>query len=267
MISSNTLLYIYEIPGADESHFHDSPESFIGLWNEDDFAYLFFSGSEDEYIGSAIESAGLTLGARHEVMYGDWQQLIPPEGLVLGGIKFLNPGANENDPTALLLDPSVVFGSGLHPTSATCVEFVRDLVVSGAISRALDLGSGTGILSLAAASLGISSIVAVDKNRLAYRVTQENVRLNGFDSIIEVFQGEARVHLDKPAELVMANLPFTVLRDLVVLNSAELHSHWVVSGINREQADTLGSLFHDIGFDIIRNRITDPWVTFVAQRQ
>ncbi|MGD9819652.1 MAG: 50S ribosomal protein L11 methyltransferase [Desulfomonilaceae bacterium] len=267
MISPDTLLYIYEIPKAEESHFVDTPASFIGLWNEDDFAYLFFTEPQDSYIQGCIEKNGLLMGGRHEVMYGDWQQLMPSDGLELGGVRFSHPDLGCAKSGALLLDPSVVFGSGLHPTSATCVEFICDLISSGDVEMALDLGSGTGILSLAAASLGVKKIVAVDKNRLAYKVTKENVRLNGLESRIQVFQGEARVYLDRPAEIVMANLPFSVLRDLVVMKDVELHKYWVVSGINREQADTLAGLFEDSGFTITRDKVTDPWVTFVAQKQ
>lgn len=267
MISPDTLLYIYEIPGADERHFPCPPDSFIGLWNEDEFAYLFFTGPQDGYVESCSRESGLSQGSRHEVLYGDWQQLIPEEGIKLGGLEFLSPGNVQEQPAALLLDPSVVFGSGLHPTSAACVEFISELIGTGKVWRALDLGSGTGILSLAGAALGLRKIVAVDKNRLAFRVTRENVRLNGFESIIEVHQGEARIFLDKPAEMVMANLPFSVLRDLVVLKDAELHEYWVVSGINREQADTLVALFSDNGYYITHDRLTDPWVTFVARRR
>ncbi len=266
MISPDTLLYIYEIPGADESHFPEAPESFIGLWNEDEFAYLFFTGPEDDYIDSALLKQNLQLGGRHEVMYGDWQQLMPEEGITLGSVRFVHPRESQATHGALVIDPSVVFGSGLHPTSATCVEFISELIKSKDVHQALDLGSGTGILSLAGAFLGLEKIVAVEKNRLAYRVTRENVRLNGFQQIIDVYQGEARVYLDKPAELVMANLPFSVLRDLVVLKDAELHHYWVVSGINREQADTLITLFGEIGFEMIKDRVTDPWVTFVVKK-
>ncbi len=267
MISPDTLLYIYEIPGAGEPSFPRPPDSFIGLWNEDEFAYLFFTASQDGYVQSCVQEGGLPQWSRHEVLYGDWQQLMPEGGIELGGLKFMSPDDATFGDDALLLDPSVVFGSGLHPTSATCVEFMSDLIGAGRIFRALDLGSGTGILSLAGAALGLRKIVAIDKNRLAFRVTQENVRLNGFESIIEVHHGEARTCIDKPADLVMANLPFSVLRDLVVLKDAALHEYWVVSGINREQADTLGELFSDNGYRVTRDRVTDPWVTFVAQRR
>ncbi len=267
MISPDTLLFIYEIPGASEEHFPDVPQSFIGLWNEDDFAYLFFSNAEDEFIRAGLEKSGLELGGRHEVTYGDWQQLMPPQGMELGGIRFIHPGDGHVQKNTILMDPSVVFGSGLHPTSATCVEFLSDLMTSGNVHEALDLGSGTGILSLAGAFLGLRKITAVEKNRLAYKVTRENVKLNGFDQIVEVFLGEARVYLDRSAELVMANLPFSVLRDLVVMKDAELHNYWIVSGINREQADTLVDLFNDSGFKITHDRVTDPWVTFVAARR
>lgn len=266
MISPDTLLYIYEIPGAVEGHFPEAPESFIGLWNEDDFAYLFFTSAEDEFIRAGIENNGLEPGGRHEVTYGDWQQLMPSEGLEIGGIRFVHPWDSVLQTGDLLLDPSVVFGSGLHPTSATCVEFMSGLIKSGDVHRALDLGSGTGILSMAAAFSGVRKITAVEKNRLAYKVTRENVKLNGFEEIIEVCLGEARVYLDRPAEMVMANLPFSVLRDLVVMKDAELHKYWVVSGINRDQADTLINLFNDSGFKITQERMTDPWVTFVAAR-
>ena len=267
MISSDTLLYIYEIPGAQEGHFSEAPDSFIGLWNEDEFAYLFFTGPEDEYINAGLRTNGLTLGGRHEVLYGDWQQLMPAEGLALGGIRFVHPWDSAARTGDLLLDPSVVFGSGLHPTSGACVEFIIGLIKSGDIHEVIDLGSGTGILSLAAAFSGVRKITAVEKNRLAYKVTRENVKLNGFERIIDVYLGEARVYLDRPAEMVMANLPFSVLRDLVVTRDAELHKYWVVSGINREQAVTLSDLFNDSGFKITHQRETDPWVTFVAERR
>lgn len=267
MINSDTVLYIYEIPGADESHFPDPPTSFIGLWNEDDFAYLFFKCSEDDYIGARLNRTGFKLGGRHEVVYGDWQQLMPPEGITVGGLRFVNPGFAEAGAGALIIDPSVVFGSGLHPTSATCIEFMSAIIPSGEIDAALDLGSGTGILSLAGAFLGLKKIIAVEKNRLAYKVTRENVKLNGFERIIDVCLAEARVYLDRPAEMVMANLPFSVLRELVVMRDAELHKYWIVSGINREQADTLSALFEDTGFEITHDKVTDPWVTFVAKRR
>ena len=69
MIPSNTLLYIYEIRGDPGDQLSDPPASFIGLWNEEGFSYLFFTRPEDEYVNNRVCTRGLALGSRHEVQY------------------------------------------------------------------------------------------------------------------------------------------------------------------------------------------------------
>jgi ribosomal protein L11 methyltransferase len=141
---------------------------------------------------------------------------------------------------------------------------MRDIVGSHKIESMLDLGTGTGILSLAGAAMGIERIVAVDKNGLAVSTTQENVKANALSSIITVREGEARLFLDEPFDLVAANLPFQVLRDLVPLRETAIHRHWIVSGINGQQAGLLHGLFLDQGYRLIDNRTDAPWVTFLV---
>ena len=77
MIPPNTLLYIYEIRGDPGDHISNPPASFIGLWNEEGFSYLFFTKPEDEYVNDHVCARGLPLGSRHEMQYGDWQTGLP----------------------------------------------------------------------------------------------------------------------------------------------------------------------------------------------
>ena len=135
------------------------------------------------------------------------------------------------------------------------------------VKSALDLGSGSGILALTAARLGASKVVAADKNRLAVQATRLNVSRNGLDDIIETREGEARIFLNRAYDLVMANLPFSVLRDIVVLKETSLIKTWVVSGINADQALTLKTLLEEQGFEIKNEKLTPPWTTFVAAQK
>jgi ribosomal protein L11 methyltransferase len=130
----------------------------------------------------------------------------------------------------------------------------------------LDLGTGSGILALAAASLGVDTVLAVDKNRLAVQTARANVRKNMLSSAIRVAEGEARIFLDTPFDLVAANLPFRVLRDLVTTKHAGLHKSWIVSGINQQQAKVLKELFVDQGYLLDHSVFSRPWETFVVVR-
>lgn len=269
MIPPDTMLYIYEIRGemADIS-VPDPPSSFIGIWNEEDFSYLFFKASEDDYIKERVCRNSLADSwSRHEMRYRDWQTGLPADGLSLAGFRFVPADDPFPEPGSILLDPSVVFGDGSHPTTCACLTFMAEIIQSHSVHSMLDLGTGTGILALAAAKLGVSRVLAVDRNRLAAETALTNVRINNFESVIRVEEREARVHIDKPFDLVLANLPFHVLRDLVTLREAGLHRYWIVSGIDRNQAEVLKELLSEQGYSMGHESVDAPWVTFVASKQ
>ncbi|MGC8605045.1 MAG: 50S ribosomal protein L11 methyltransferase [Desulfomonilaceae bacterium] len=264
MIDPETTLFIYEIKKDLPEQLPETPESLIGVWNEEDFSYVFFSKPEDTYIDRLCSDFDLAVSSRHEMKYKDWQEGLPDAGLSISGVTFVSSPKLDQAGKYIILDPSVVFGDGNHPTTRTCVELLIEILQKGQIESVLDLGSGSGILALTAARLGSKRIVAVDKNRLAIQVIRENICANNFDEVIAVREGEARVFIDDDYELILANLPFSVLRDLVVLKEASSKKIWIVSGINPDQSELLKTLFLEQGFVITRERITLPWATFVA---
>ena len=263
MILPDTLLYIYEIRGDLMASISNPPSSFVGLWNEDEFMYLFFTTPEDEYVTSQVCSRTAILSSRHEILYKDWQSDVPPEGIRAGGVHFVRWDHPSSPPGTIRLDPSVVFGDGSHPTTIACLSAIERVFRSQRIRSMLDLGTGSGILALAAACLGINRVVAVDKNRLAVQTARANVTKNMLSSEIQVAEGEARIFIDKPFDLVTANLPFRVLRDLVISKHAGLHKNWIVSGINQQQADVLKELLDDQGYSLDHCSVNPPWETFV----
>ncbi len=267
MIPPDALLYIYEIRGETAIELATPPRSFIGLWNEDDFAYLFFDKSEDDYVRKLVACSRSILGSRHEMRYKDWQSGLPEQGITLAGVHVVPPGAERTPHDAVVLDPSVVFGDGSHPTTASCLRALKRIVRTSSVHSMLDLGTGSGILAIAGVRMGIGHVLAVDKNRLAVSVAGKNVAANRMCSRIRTLEGEARWFVGGHFQLVAANLPFQVLTDLAVADGVDRHAFWIISGINEQQGRVLKELFAEQGFETIVHYDAHPWVTFALARR
>ncbi len=263
MIPPDARLFIYEAQGEAPADIPSPPESYIGLWNEDDLYYLFFLDAQDEYAERVITTAGGKLTSRHALTYAEWQEGMPPEGLTVGRLRF-TPADRDVPPGALALDPSVVFGDGSHPTTVHCLRQMQKALRSCRVQSLLDLGTGTGILALGAAALGISHILAVDMNRLAVAVTRRNVELNRLSHCIRVQEGSARWFVGRPYDMVAANLPFQALRDLCSTPEITRHRCLIVSGVSEYQGNALLDLLRERKYELRRYTEHSPWVTFTV---
>ncbi len=105
------------------SNLQDQPSIFRGEFGtRKSFSYLFSQARRQLYKHSHL-FCRVTLNGRHEMTYKDWQTGLPSQGLTLGGFHFV-PADHPNPPAgALLLDPSVVFGDGNHPTTVSCLRY------------------------------------------------------------------------------------------------------------------------------------------------
>lgn len=112
------------------------------------------------------------------------------------------------------LDPGMAFGTGGHPSTALCLEALSR-TVQGRESM-IDVGTGSGILAIAAAKLGADSILALDVDPQAVRVAQENILANDLSKSVQTQSGDAKEILSRtdPADLVMANIIAEVIIDL-----------------------------------------------------
>ncbi len=264
MLVPESPLFIYEFQGDLAGRLHNPPSTFLGLWNEEGFSYLFFAGKEDEYVVEQSRITGIQLATRHEMTYRDWQTGVPSSGICLGGVTIVRADHPNPPPDALLLDPSVVFGDGDHPTTKACMEYFQAIHAREHVHAVLDLGTGTGILGLAAARLGVSRVVAVDRNILAAQTAQHNVLINGLQPVMQVFLGEARHYTGLSFDVVFANLPFSVLRDLLTARGLAPQRRWIISGIDEPQARVLQDILGEMDYAITDERFDRPWVTFVA---
>lgn len=185
----------------------DDPD-LIGTWIEDDSAILFFHRPKERLVQSLCEQSGATIIYEADLDYTDWEAGREIGPFTVGDLTVApvwEPGGAD-----ILLDPSVIFGSGFHPTTHLCLSALLSQLGAAArpITAALDLGCGTGLLAIAAAKRGVKRVVAVDNNPLACQVATANAALNGVADRVTVEQRDLRRDPPNTAgyDLVMANL-------------------------------------------------------------
>jgi ribosomal protein L11 methyltransferase len=164
----------------------------------------------------------------------------------------------------ITLDPGMAFGTGLHPSTQLCLEALEDLVWPG--MRILDVGTGSGILAIAAAKLGAAEVLAVDIEGVAVRTARENVALNGVGEVVHVEQGSVDEAFRGAFDGVLAN----ILAEIIARLAPDLACHvteegWlVVAGIIEARLPAVERAFDAAGLEIARRRQTDDWVALVA---
>jgi len=172
----------------------------------------------------------------------------------------------------LVLDPGMAFGTGLHPTTQGCLQAIEKLATPGA--SVLDVGTGSGILAIAAAQLGATSVAAFDVDELAVRATEANAAENGVSDRIQVWQGELESVRERGVgptfDLVLANILAPVIVRLLkengLLGYVAPTGHLVLSGIILEQGPDVVRAIEEAGGRVIETQVLGDWVTFTAGR-
>ncbi len=239
MVKPYQDLYIYYFKGHLESDINLSSIYYLGNWQEDEFSFLFFSISAENRIENLLkDQPQLDLLDSFHMSYDDWQggALSPVR---IGHFLITPPWIDckcRSDEQKIMLDPGVVFGTGTHPTTRDCIKAI-DLACRGKTGQfVLDIGTGTGLLALAAAKSGAKQVLAVDLNFLAAKTALENIRLNQLNEKIVVVQGDAEKFMDYPADLVITNIHFAVMEQLVKTKGFLNKKQFIISGLMRSQA-------------------------------
>jgi ribosomal protein L11 methyltransferase len=123
-------LYVYEISGAISDSKKFFKEDFIGCWNEGEASFLFFSQPHDEEVESFIEKKGYPLISRNILDYKAWQAGEELKPFKVGDLIISPPweeGRIEGGEVLVHLDPCVVFGTGYHPTTRTCLKALWEI--------------------------------------------------------------------------------------------------------------------------------------------
>ena len=175
------------------------------------------------------------------------------------------------DEVVLSLDPGMAFGTGLHPTTRLCLAgleaWADDGLVSGA--RILDVGTGSGILAIAAALLGARSVLGVDTDPLAVETTLRNAGLNGLEQHITARQGSVPLSGDEaPFDLVLANLVAGLLVDLAEPLAATVRpgGRLLAGGIFENREADVRAAFAAAGLRVVGRRSETDWLALDLER-
>ena len=161
----------------------------------------------------------------------------------IGDIIVIKPSWEEYmaspDDIVIELDPGMAFGTGTHPTTSMCIRILEEIVTGG--MKIFDVGTGSGVLAIAAAKLGATEVTAVDFDPVAVTVAKENVAINQADSIISVGRGDLLKGVEGKADIVIAN----IIADIIIVllddipNKLKIGGTMIASGII---ADRLGDV-------------------------
>ena len=174
------------------------------------------------------------------------------------------------DDVVIELDPGQAFGTGQHATTRLCLETLEERIAPGA--NVLDVGCGSGVLSIAAALLGASQVDAINIDQAAVRTTTENAARNGVEALVRVAEGslgEAWPYAEPVSrryDLVLANLSARLVRELAQPIVAALRpaSVALVSGIVAEEEAACGEAITAAGGQVRERRGEGDWRLMIA---
>jgi ribosomal protein L11 methyltransferase len=178
------------------------------------------------------------------------------------------------DPTrvSVRIDPSMAFGTGTHPTTQLCLEMVEKYTQEGV--KVIDVGCGSGILSIAALKMGAKRVIAVDIDNASIRSTRENAEANGVLENLEVGLGSVEEVRQscfsiRKAPLVLANILAPVIIRLFDSGLADLVNRdglLVLSGILIEQASGVQAVAELKNLELVEMKQLGDWVVLVMKK-
>ncbi|MBV1820703.1 50S ribosomal protein L11 methyltransferase [Bacteroidales bacterium MSK.15.36] len=170
---------------------------------------------------------------------------------------------NSSEDIVLELDPGMAFGTGTHETTRMCIESLEKYVKEEDV--VFDIGTGSGILAIAAAKLNAKKVIGVDLDEVAVDSAKKNVAINELNNI-EIIHGDLMEVVKGKANIIVAN----IIADIIILLSKgvkkflEKGGHFISSGIIKERKEEVVDALKENGFKIKEVKEQGEWVCVVA---
>jgi ribosomal protein L11 methyltransferase len=267
-------LFIYYLRGRLMAGSEIFQDNFIGNWEEEGESFLFFSSPASRQVQDLLcRQPQLSFVDSYNMPYEQWLGEVF-SSFEHGKFHVIPPWEAPQDRAGactdkyqILLDPGLVFGTGTHPTTRDCLEALELAACSKDFCTVLDLGTGTGLLAIAAARLGSQRTVAVDLNLLATRTAERNVQLNQLQDRVMIVQGKAEEIIAYPADTVIANIHYDVMRHLVNSRGFLTKKRFILSGLLRSEAKEIADSLSRCPVKILKQWTRDGiWYTFYGKR-
>lgn len=207
----------------------------INMVNDEDFADNWKKYYKPTRIGDRI------------LIKPTWEDYAPQEGDLL-----------------IELDPGMAFGTGTHETTILCTEALEKYVKEGDI--VYDIGCGSGILSIVAAKLGAKKVIAVDLDEVCIKVSNENIRINQVDDIVELKKGNLLDVVEGKANIIVSNIIAEIIVEMIKDLKVHLEDKgiFITSGIIEDKKTMVEKALIENGFKILETRMKNDWALIIA---
>jgi len=226
------------------------------------------------YVKERLDACGIA----HEITVADcrvedwqnnWKQYYKP--LPIGKRLLIRPlwidDYDAQGRKVLSIEPGLAFGTGSHPTTRLCLETLEDYITGG--ETVLDIGCGSGILSIASLLLGAESAVGVDIDALAVKTARINAEENGFTQPqFTVLQGNLSDKVSGKFRIVVANIVADIIMQFntQVGDFLEDGGVYITGGIIESREDDVLRSFAANGFKVLERRENNGWLVFVLKK-
>ena len=230
-------------------------------------------------VGIDTQPATVSLRCIEEENWSEqWRSAFPPQKI--GKRLIIAPTWDDVTPKSsevlIRLDPGMAFGTGQHPTTQLSLELLEAAIRDSDVVA--DIGTGSGILAIAAAKLGAKWIDAIDLDAAAIPIAQHNIQLNGVESVVGLHHADGLNALDRKYPLIVANILTKVILPMIpkCLKCLKPAGRLILSGIMASEAQKVEDQLKANGFRVLevrqlkdRSEITKSggnWVGILAQR-
>ncbi|WP_271629623.1 50S ribosomal protein L11 methyltransferase [Caldicellulosiruptor sp. DIB 104C] len=171
---------------------------------------------------------------------------------------------NTKDKTVIKLDPGMAFGTGTHESTMLCLEAIQRYVKAG--FDVIDIGTGSGILAIAAKKLGANRVLAVDIDDVAVKVARENAALNNVE--IEIRQNDLVFGIEEKFDIAIANIIADIIIKLAndIKNVLKEDGLFISSGIIEERLDDVLKSFKENSLEVVEIKKLNNWCLVVARK-
>ncbi|WP_322803278.1 50S ribosomal protein L11 methyltransferase [Vibrio alfacsensis] len=223
------------------------------LWGDTDILALYDAEADTDFIITQIKASNMLADdfaykveqLEDKDWEREWMENFHP--MKFGERLWICPSWRdipEPDAVNVMLDPGLAFGTGTHPTTALCLEWLEGLDLSG--KTVIDFGCGSGILAIAAIKLGAEKVIGIDIDPQALQASRDNAERNGVADKLEVYlpqnQPEGLI-----ADVVVANILAGPLRDLapIIKSLVKPNGDLAMSGVLDTQAEDVANHYRD----------------------
>ena len=174
--------------------------------------------------------------------------------------------APENNQLIIELDPGMAFGTGTHPTTVMCIESLEKVIKGN--EEIIDVGCGTGVLSIAAAKLGAKNILALDLDDIALESAERNIILNNVQSMVKVQRNNLLNGINNKADIIVANILAEVILQFTsdVARVLKHNGIFITSGIIQTKEQIVKESLEKEGLMVIETLYKEEWVALIAKK-